>query len=73
MDATYTAPFASRRTATGSARTTIASLASLVFEVLMQGVRGDDFERAFTSAPGAQFAALPDGSKQRLLDRGYRP
>jgi hypothetical protein len=38
----------------------------------MEGIRGHDFERAFADAPGAQFAALPDGSKQRLLDRGFR-
>ena len=51
----------------------VKSAWSVVVEVLKQGIRGDDFERAFTSAPGAQFAALPNSSKQRLLDRGYRP
>ena len=72
MEAIYTAPFAQRRPATGTVRNAVAALGSLVVEVLKDSVRGDDFERAFSSARGAQFAALPDSSKQRLLDRGYR-
>ena len=42
-------------------------------EVLAEGARGNDFERAFRSAPGAEFAALPDSVKRRMLDRGIRP
>jgi hypothetical protein len=41
--------------------------------VFAEGVRGDDFNRAFTSAPGAQFRALPRSQQNRLLDRGFRP
>lgn len=73
MDAIYTAPLAQRRHTAGTVRTAVASLGSFVTQVLMQGVRGHDFERAFTSAPGAQFAALPAGSKQQMLNRGLRP
>lgn len=74
MEATYT-PLAlegaTRRT-TGLGRFA-RTVVSVVAEVLADGVRGNDFARAFTSAPGAQFAALPDSAKQRLLDRGFRP
>jgi len=73
MEATYT-PISlagSTRRSIGLARL-VRATCSAVAEVLADGVRGHDFERAFTSAPGAQFAALPDSSKQRLLNRGVR-
>jgi hypothetical protein len=41
--------------------------------VLIESARGDDFDRAFTSSPGAQFAALAQTQQDRLLDRGFRP
>lgn len=73
MDAIYTAPLARRRSNGTTVRTALVSLASLVVEALKEGARGEDFQRAFASAPGAQFAALPNSSKERLLDRGFRP
>ncbi len=73
MDAIYTAPIARPRTTESRIRKTVAALCSFVVEVLKTSARGDDFERTFSSAPGAQFAALPTSSKQRLLDRGFRP
>lgn len=73
MEAIYTTPVAQRRAPVTAIRTALASLASFVGEVLVTSARGDDFERIFSSQPGAQFAALPSGSKQRLLDRGVRP
>ena len=73
MEAIYTTPLAQRRSAATAIRTTVAALASFLGEVLVASARGDDFERTFSSAPGAQFAALPNNSKQRLLDRGSRP
>jgi hypothetical protein len=41
--------------------------------VLAESAKGDDFNRAFASPSGAQFAALPQGQQNRLLDRGFRP
>jgi hypothetical protein len=73
MDAIYTTSLARRRSSAIMIRTALASLASLVGEVLVTGARGADFERTFSSAPGAQFAALPSSSKQQLLNRGFRP
>ena len=73
MDATYTAPLATRRPTQTGFRTAAASLGSFLLEVLKDGIRGHDFTQAFTSAPGAQFAALPESSKQRMLSRGVRP
>lgn len=74
MEATYTpvALAGSTPRSNGFGRL-VRATCSVVFEVITDGVRGHDFESAFTSAPGAQFAALPDSSKQRLLDRGFRP
>ncbi len=71
MEAIYTTPLAQRRSA--AIRTNLASLASFVGEVLVANARGADFERTFSSAPGAQFAALPSSSKQQFLNRGFRP
>jgi hypothetical protein len=45
----------------------------VVGRVLVEGARADDFNRAFTSPPGAQFGALPRSQQNRLLDRGFRP
>ena len=73
MEAIYTASVIQRRAAAGTARSAVASLGSFLVEVLKDGVKGDDFTRSFTSAPGAQFAALPAGSRQQLLNRGLRP
>ena len=73
MDVTYAAPSITRRSLAVAARTAVASLGSFVVEVVLDGIRGHDLERTFASAPGAQFAALPSVSQQRLLDRGYRP
>jgi hypothetical protein len=73
MDAIYTTPLARPRSSAATIRTALASLASFVGEVLVTGARGDDLERIFSSAPGAQFAALPTGSKQQFLNRGFRP
>jgi len=44
----------------------------LLGRVLADGVKGDEFNRAFTTSPGAQFAALPRSEQNRLLDRGFR-
>ena len=73
MEAIYTASLAQRRSPASTIRTALASLASFVGELLVASARGDDFERAFSSDPGAQFAALSNGSKQQLLNRGFRP
>jgi len=40
---------------------------------LAESAIGDDFNSAFTTSSGAQFAALPQGQQNRLLDRGSRP
>lgn len=72
MEAIYATPLA-HRSAVATIRTTLASLASFVGDVLVASARGDDLERIFSSSPGAQFAAIPNNSKQRLLDRGFRP
>lgn len=73
MEAIYATPLAQRRSAATAIRTALGSLASFAGDVLVASARGDDFERTFSSAPGAQFAALPSSSRQRLLDRGFRP
>ena len=73
MEAIYTTPLAQRRFAATAIGTTLASLASFVGDVLVASARGDDFERTFSSSPGAQFAGLSNNSKQRHLDRGFRP
>lgn len=73
MDATYAVPSTTRRSVAVAVRNAAASFCSLVAEVLLEGIRGDDLERTFSCAPGAQFALLPSVSQQRLLDRGYRP
>jgi hypothetical protein len=73
MDAIYTAPLTQRRSTTTPIRTAVAAVGSIVLDVLRTSARGDDFDRTFSSAPGAQFAALPRGSRQRHLDRGQRP
>ena len=72
MDATYTASLARRRATDGRIRRSLAALGSFVVELVDEGVRGDTFERTFTRASGAEFSALPEGSKQRHLDSGYR-
>jgi hypothetical protein len=41
--------------------------------VLAESMKGDDFNRAFTTLSGAQFAALPRGQQNRLLDHGFCP
>ena len=41
--------------------------------VLAESVKGDDFNRAFTTSSAAQFAALPRGQQNGHLDRGFRP
>ena len=73
MDATYTASLARPRPTERRIRGTVAALGSFVVELVAEGARGEKFERMFTSAPGAEFAALPEGSRQRQLNRGYRP
>ncbi|MFO7572114.1 MAG: hypothetical protein R6W48_05865 [Gaiellaceae bacterium] len=73
MDAIYAPPLAQRRSSTSALRIAVAAFGSFVAEVLVAGARGHDFERTFSSAPGAQFSALPTSSKQRFLDRGLRP
>jgi hypothetical protein len=73
MDAIYTTPLTQRRSGTTPIRTAAAAFGSFVLEVLRTSARADDFDRTFSSAPGAQFAALPRGSQQRHLDRGFRP
>ena len=45
----------------------------LLGHVLAESAKGDDFNRAFASRSGAQFAALPQEQQNRLLDRGFRP
>jgi len=41
--------------------------------VLAEGVKGEDFNRAFTTSSDAQFAMLPRSQQNHLLDRGFRP
>ena len=73
MDATYTASLARPRPTERRIRGTVAALGSFVIGLVAEGARGEKFECMFTSAPGAEFAALPEGSRQRQLNRGYRP
>lgn len=73
MDAIYAAPLTQRRSAATAIRSAVASFASFAGEVLVSSARGDGLERTFSSAPGAQFAALPNSSKQQFLNRGFRP
>ena len=73
MDAIYTAPVARQLPSATGIRTAVAALGSFIVVLLAEGVRGEDFERAFASAPGAQFAALPESSKQRALNGGFHP
>lgn len=73
MDAIYATPLAQPRSAATTIRTALVSLASFVAEVLVATARGDGLERSFSSAPGAQFAALPRSSKEHFLNRGFRP
>ena len=72
MDATHTATLTQSRWPTNPTRVA-AAVGSFVLHVLKTSARGDDFDRMFQNAPGAQFGALPRGSQQRHLDRGYRP
>jgi hypothetical protein len=72
MDAIYTASLDRPRSTQRRIRGSLAMLGSFVIELIAEGVRGDTFDRTFTSAPGAEFSALPEGSKQRHLDSGYR-
>ena len=67
MEATYTdtASYERDLRPVGVARLSEDAVAVLA-EIAVAGVRGDDFDRTFSSAPGAQFAALPASSKQRL-------
>ena len=73
MDVTHTqtAPYELRRS-TRRVGTVATAIGSVLAEIVAAGVRGDDFARAFSTSPGAQFAVLPASSKQRLLDRGFR-
>jgi hypothetical protein len=73
MDATYATPLVQRRSAAISLGAAFASLGPFVFDVLKAAACGDDFERASSSPPGAEFAALSRGSRQRHLNRGFRP
>jgi hypothetical protein len=41
--------------------------------LLLESARGEDFNRAFSGTPGAQFGALPKDQQNRLLNRGFRP
>ena len=45
----------------------------LLGRVLAESAKGDDFNRAFATSLGAQFAALSTSQQNRLLDRGFRP
>lgn len=72
MDAIYTTSLDRPRLTQRRIRRSLATLGSFVVELIAEGVRGDTFERTFTSAPGAEFSALPADSKQRHLDSGYR-
>ena len=59
-----------RRTAVGRF---FRGACSFVAEVLVDGARGRDLERILRTSPGAQFGALSNSAKERLLNRGYRP
>jgi hypothetical protein len=73
MEGTHTQPAPYElRPATHRVRGIAAAIGSVLAEAVAAGIRGDDFDRAFSSSPDAQFAVLPTSSKQRLLDRGFR-
>jgi hypothetical protein len=73
MEATHTQPVPYElRPSMHRVRGLAAAIGSVLAEVVAAGIRGDDFSRAFSSSPDAQFTALPASSKQRLLDRGFR-
>ena len=73
MEATHTQPAPYElHPSTRWVRSLVVAIGSVLVEVVAACIRGDDFNRAFSSSPGAQFSALPAGSKQRLLDRGFR-
>ena len=73
MDAIYATPLAQRRSAAAAVRNAFAAIGSFVADVVVEGARGEDFDRTFSSVPGAQFGALPTGAKDRHLSRGFRP
>ena len=73
MEATHTQPAPYElKPSTRRVRGLASAIGSVLVDVVAAGIRGDDFDRAFSSSPDAQFMVLPASSKQRLLDRGCR-
>lgn len=73
MEATHTQPVPYElQPSTRRVRGLAAAIGSVLAEVVAAGIRGDDFNRAFSISPDARFTVLPASSKQRLLDRGFR-
>jgi hypothetical protein len=75
MEATYShTPFAARpqplkRTRWEGTRAALSAVA----RALAESARGEELDRLFSTSSEAQFAALPRGQQNRLLDRGFRP
>jgi hypothetical protein len=73
MEATYTAAHVVDTPLAGARYWEAAKAAVRVLgRTLADSARGERFDRAFTTSPDAQFAALPTSQQNRLLDRGYR-
>lgn len=75
MEATYThtlvaaQPRLSRSALRGRAMVALRALT----HALVEGARGNELDRLFTTSSSAQFSALSRGQQSRLLDRGFRP
>ena len=70
MEATYTVVAARIRVGRW---TTMKSILRAVAAVFAEGARGHEFNRRFSTPSTAQFAALPRGQQNQVLDRGARP
>jgi len=74
MEATYIhASRTEARFAANAVWQVAKSACSTVARALAEGARGDVLDRTFTTSSSAQFAALPRGQQNRLLDCGFRP
>ena len=74
MEATTTTTV--RAEATSSGRTLwgfLEFLGASLARVLVDGARGDSFDRVFTTSSASLFTTLPRSQQNRILDRGFRP
>jgi len=71
MEATYTVTASARTHVAG--RSTLKSVLRAIAAMLVEGARGDEFNRRFSTPPSAQFTVLPRGQQNRALDHGTRP